>query len=147
MAAGVRNEQSWAALKGIYLLMMWLDAELDSLAIGRLGAYRCAAGYYLYVGSAFGPGGLAARVAHHERPIKARPHWHIDYLRAYACLVETWLVGTAARIECCWASALADAPGLIIPIPGFGASHSPCVSHLLYAPRRPAPRTLTGTLL
>ncbi|MBK9711431.1 MAG: GIY-YIG nuclease family protein [Kouleothrix sp.] len=135
------------ALKGIYLLLLRLDAELADLQVGRLGRYRCAAGHYLYVGSAFGPGGLAARLAHHERPAKARPHWHIDYLRAQARLIEAWAVGSTLRRECCWARALAAEPGLSIPIPGFGATDNGCISHLLYSPSRPALRLLTETLL
>lgn len=133
--------------KGIYLLILRLDAELTDFQIGRLGRFDCAAGYYLYVGSAFAAGGLAARLAHHQRPIKARPHWHVDYLRARARLVETWSVATSMRRECCWARGLAATPGLSIPMPGFGASDNGCISHLLYSPRRPALRALIETLL
>jgi Uri superfamily endonuclease len=136
-----------AALKGIYLLMLRLDATLPDLAVGRLGRFACAAGYYFYIGSAFGAGGIAARLAYHERPVKPRPRWHIDYLRAHARLVESWSIGTGARIECCWAGALAGAPDMSVPIPGFGASDTDCASHLLYAARRPGPRLLTETLL
>ena len=109
--------------------MLRLDADLIDLAIGRLGRYDCAAGYYLYVGSAFGSAGLAARLAHHERAVKQRPHWHIDYLRAQARLVEAWAVGTDARLECCWARALAGAPGLTMPIEGFGSSDNGCATY------------------
>jgi Uri superfamily endonuclease len=133
-------------LKGIYLLMLALDDELADLAIGRLGRYNCAAGYYLYVGSAFGAGGLTARIAYHARMVKARPHWHIDYLRARARLIEVWCVGTSLRLECCWARGLAASPGVAVPIPGFGSSDNGCVSHLLYTARRPSPRLLTESL-
>ena len=135
------------APKGIYLLILRLDTHLTGLAIGRLGRYDFAAGYYLYLGSAFGAGGLAARLAHHERAIKPHPHWHIDYLRPRAGLIETWAVASGVRKECCWAQGLAAAPGVSFPVPGFGASDNGCVSHLLYAPRRPAQRLLTETLL
>jgi Uri superfamily endonuclease len=134
-------------LKGIYLLMLRLDAPLTELAIGRLGQYDCAAGYYLYVGSAFGAGGLAARLAHHERPSKPRPHWHIDYLRARAPLIEAWSVSTTVRRECCWAQELAAAPGMSYCIPGFGASDNGCTSHLLFSSRRPPSRLLTESML
>src|SRR5581483_8400507 len=116
---------------------MRLDAELADLPIGRLGRYDFAAGYYLYVGSAFGSGGVAARLAHHERVVHPRPHWHIDYFRPHATLIEAWCIFTAARIEPCWARRLAAAPELSIPVPGFGASDSASASHLLYARRRP----------
>jgi Uri superfamily endonuclease len=134
-------------VKGIYLLMLRLDAALTDLAIGRLGRFDCAAGYYMYVGSAFGAGGIAARLAYHARATKLHPHWHIDYLRAHARLLETWSVGTTVRLECCWASELARAPELSFAVPGFGSSDNGCVSHLLYAARRPGPRLLTAALL
>ncbi|MFO8145391.1 MAG: DUF123 domain-containing protein, partial [Candidatus Syntrophosphaera sp.] len=54
------------------------------------------------VGSARGPGGLAARIARHQREPKPR-HWHIDYLRAHAELIAVWYtVGSLGR-ECSWA--------------------------------------------
>lgn len=136
-----------ATLKGIYLLIMRLDAELADLAIGRLGRYDFAAGYYLYVGSAFGSGGIAARLAHHERADKPRPHWHIDYLRARVALVESWGIVTAARLESCWARRLAELPDMRIPVAGFGASDSDFTSHLLYASRRPPRERIAAALM
>jgi Uri superfamily endonuclease len=139
--------QSRATLKGTYLLILHVDADLTDLAIGRLGHAHFAPGYYLYIGSALGPGGIPARLAYHERRVKARPHWHIDYLRAHARLVEAWGVGTLVKVECCWVRALASAPAISIPVPRFGASDNGCPSHLLYAPRRPSLRLLTESLL
>lgn len=135
------------APKGTYLLILRLDTDLTGLAIGRLGRYDFAAGYYLYLGSAFGAGGLAARLAHHRRAVKPHPHWHVDYLRACTHLIETWAVGSGMRKECCWTQGLAESPGLSFPVPSFGASDNGCVSHLLYSARRPALRLLTDTLL
>jgi len=48
------------------------------------------AGYYAYVGSAFGPGGLKSRVKRHLRMDK-KTVWHIDYLREVAEPVEVWI--------------------------------------------------------
>jgi len=53
--------------------------------VGRLGRVRFPAGWYAYVGSAYGPGGLAARISRHLRPSKPS-HWHLDYL-----LNEQWV--------------------------------------------------------
>jgi Uri superfamily endonuclease len=39
-------------------------------------------GYYLYLGSALGLGGLRTRIADRQKP-SLRPHWHFDYLRAH----------------------------------------------------------------
>lgn len=134
-------------MKGIYLLILRLDGALVDQPIGRLGRFTFAPGYYLYVGSAFGSGGIAARLAHHERAHKPRPHWHIDYLRQQAVLAEAWGVATLARLERCWAGALARSPGLSIPAPGFGASDSDVISHLLYAGHAPPRQVLIDTLL
>jgi Uri superfamily endonuclease len=135
------------ALKGTYLLLLQLDADLPDLQVGRLGRCRFAAGYYLYVGSAHGPGGIPARLAHHERRVKARPHWHIDYLRPHARLLEAWSIGSRARIECPLVRALVDLAGLRYAVRGFGSSDSDCPCHLLYLPRRPGLCLLTQTLL
>jgi Uri superfamily endonuclease len=40
-------------------------AQMNRLEIGRLGVYDIVPGYYAYVGSAFGAGGLRARICHH----------------------------------------------------------------------------------
>lgn len=134
-------------MKGIYLLIMRLDADVGQLAIGRLGRFDFAAGYYLYVGSAFGSGGIVARLAHHERMDKAHQRWHVDYLREHAVLVESWSVATGAHLEAGWANRLAAAPELSIPAPGFGASDSDAASHLLYCRCRPARQLIVETLM
>ncbi|MFN8566835.1 MAG: DUF123 domain-containing protein [Kouleothrix sp.] len=73
-------------MKSIYLLILRLDADLADFAIGRLGCYCFTAGYYLYVGSAFGSGGITARLAHHQHRPKPLAATHIDYLREHtAC--------------------------------------------------------------
>jgi len=48
-------------------------------------------GYYIYIGSAFGPGGVRARMLRHLRADKPK-HWHIDYLRefCYSHLLHTF---------------------------------------------------------
>ena len=126
---------------------MRLDAALAGLAIGRLGRYDFPAGYYLYVGSAFGKGGIAARLAYHEHPVKARPHWHIDYFRPHVALIESWSVATAAHLESCWARHLAAGPGIRVPAPGFGASDSDFISHLLYSGARPPRHLIVEALM
>jgi Uri superfamily endonuclease len=145
----VRNRPNAAEtpLNGTYLLMMRLDSDLDALQVGRLGVFGFAAGYYLYVGSAFGPGGLPARLAYHARRVKLRPHWHIDYLRPHARLLEAWSVSGAPPLERAWVQALEHLPGVAVPVPGFGARDTARRAHLFYAPRRPGTRQLTGTVL
>jgi Uri superfamily endonuclease len=109
--------------------------------IGRLGRLRLAPGFYVYVGSAGGPGGVAARLAYHRRPPR-RPHWHVDYLKAAARLVDIWYATGRTCREHEWARRLARAPGALTPLPGFGASDCTCAAHLLYFAERPSPAVL-----
>ena len=116
---------------GSYALLLIL-AEPVRLAVGRLGVFDFSAGQYLYFGSAHGPGGLRGRLAHHLRPVE-RPHWHIDYLRAYAEVRQVWWAVGKESLECAWSQALIGLPGVTFPAPGFGASDCKmgCVSHLV----------------
>ena len=50
--------------KGTYVLIASL-AQMKRLEIGSLGRQDIVPGFYLYVGSAFGAGGLRARIGHH----------------------------------------------------------------------------------
>ncbi|MBX3055225.1 MAG: DUF123 domain-containing protein [Anaerolineae bacterium] len=93
--------------KGSYALLLRLD-QSAWLQIGRLGRWPFAAGYYLYLGSGLGPGGLAARLRRHLSPVE-RPFWHIDYLRRQAVVTAVWVQEGPARLECTWA-ALAARP-------------------------------------
>jgi Uri superfamily endonuclease len=115
------------------VLVMRLPRPLR-LTVGRLGVYDIDSGWYLYVGSAQGPGGLRARVGRHLRNVERR-HWHIDFLREVAPVEDVWLCAGPPS-ECQWAQALMTA-GLRIPIAGFGASDCRCPSHLFYSLRQP----------
>ena len=106
--------------------------------IGKLGTLQLRPGYYLYVGSARGPGGINARVNRHRRRDKKR-HWHIDYLRRHTALVEVWLQ-TGDSLEHGWAAALAAR--YPIAMPRFGASDCRCNSHLFWSAGRPGPNAL-----
>lgn len=136
-----------STVKGSYILILQLVRPVLGLRVGRLGSYDFAAGYYLYVGSAHGSGGLAARLAYHQRPQKAHPHWHFDYLRAEGRLREAWTVAGPERLECVWCKALRNQPGLTMPVPGFGSRDTGCASHLFYSPRAPHPSLLTTVIL
>ncbi|MGO8837631.1 MAG: GIY-YIG nuclease family protein [Limisphaerales bacterium] len=74
--------------KGTYVLITSVS-QMKRLEVGSLGVFDIVPGYYLYVGSAFGPGGLRARIGHHLESTAA-PHWHIDYLLQVATPVELW---------------------------------------------------------
>jgi Uri superfamily endonuclease len=112
-----------------------MDAP-QTVVVGALGALAFPAGWYLYLGSAHGPGGLAARLARHRRRGDKRFHWHIDYLRAVTVLVQVWSDDGASQ-ECRWAAAAAALPGANIVAPRFGASDCRCPAHLYHYARQP----------
>jgi Uri superfamily endonuclease len=101
-----------------------------TIRVGRLGRFRFPPGWYAYVGSARGPGGLAARLSRHLRLSKPL-RWHIDYLRAHAQPTEIWYTVGIQKRECAWARAMAELPGASIPVPRFGASDCCCPAHLI----------------
>lgn len=120
---------------GTYVLLMQLQQQRN-IVVGGLGSHDMPGGYYCYVGSAFGPGGLRARLHHHARLAKS-PHWHIDYLRHHAPLVEIWYTQTQLKREHDYASLLRAMSMARVPVAGFGASDCKCSSHLVHLPARP----------
>jgi Uri superfamily endonuclease len=123
------------ATQGTYALLLELE-EPGELEVGRLGRIRFDSRFYLYFGSAFGPGGLGARLAHHLKAAR-RPHWHIDHLRRVAGVRGAWYTGESARLECTWVDAASALRGVSL-VPGFGSSDCRCCSHLLAAARLPS---------
>lgn len=125
-----------AVSTGQYVLLLHLQVD-QSLVIGKLGTFDFPAGWYAYVGSAFGPGGLVGRLKHHLQPTDT-PHWHIDYLRQVAVLKEIWLSPDVERREQDWVDLMIDIPGAVVLVEGFGASDSSRESHLFYFDVRPS---------
>lgn len=132
----MRNE------KGTYVLILTLDKEA-AIAVGKLGMFSFPAGYYLYIGSALG--GLFARVRRHIQGGK-KIHWHIDYLRQKAKVVEIWYMVSEGSLECSWSQAAANLPeAQSLPV-GFGSSECSCRSHLLYFNSKPSFETFRHLL-
>lgn len=123
---------------GTYALVLASD-EARGLCIGRLGSLALRPGWYVYVGSAFGPGGVGARLAHHRKRA-ARPHWHVDHLRLHTQLERVWYTHDPIRREHQWAQVMRQLPGAEMPLHGFGSSDCACASHLLRFARRPSLR-------
>jgi Uri superfamily endonuclease len=121
--------------KGSYLLMLKL-LRTKEIQVGKLGRIGFERGWYAYAGSAFGPGGLAARLNHHLRPVQKR-HWHIDYLRDEAIAMAVWIAQGLPSREHDWASILAKHPWAGKWVRGFGCSDCTCPSHLLYFEHQP----------
>lgn len=123
---------------GTYAIVFAADKR-QTIQVGRLGTLDVRPGYYLYGGSALGPGRLAARVGRHCRQDK--PHrWHVDYLRAVTKVEEVWYATGAERQECLWAATMGNMPGASVPMRGFGASDCRCEAHLFFFNRRPSAR-------
>ena len=118
---------------GTYALILERPAP-QHLRVGRLGPIEFGSAFYFYSGSAFGPGGLAARLGHHLRE-SPRPHWHIDFLRRSARIVEIWTTTDPRRLECAWFAAARSLRGART-IEGFGSSdcRQGCGSHLKKIP-------------
>jgi Uri superfamily endonuclease len=95
------------------------------------------AGFYVYVGSALGPGGLTARVARHLAADK-KLRWHIDYLRTATQPVAVWYTLDPSRRECHWAEVLSCTTAVTVPLTGFGASDCTCCSHLFFSTMEPS---------
>lgn len=118
---------------GTYVLVLRSPGR-ERIRVGKWGELATEAGYYLYVGSAFGPGGVLSRVSRHCRGHKAK-RWHIDYLREYAAVSAVWYIHSAVRYEHRWAEALRNLEHTV-PISGFGCSDCRCDSHLFFVKQK-----------
>jgi Uri superfamily endonuclease len=115
---------------GTYALLMEFEQEAV-ITVGRLGTFRFAAGYYVYVGSALGSGGLAARLARHRRQDKTL-RWHIDYVLVHARIADIKANTSGQELECAWAQKLLNMSGARVVAPRLGSSDCKCPSHLIY---------------
>jgi Uri superfamily endonuclease len=130
---------------GTYALVLHLR-ETRSIIAGKLGNVPAPAGFFTYVGSAFGPGGVAGRVRRHLRPGRS-PHWHIDYLRPVAPIVEVWHSYDPAPREHEWARQLATMTGRVQGLRGFGSSDCTCPTHLFHSTEPPSLSEFTRRIL
>lgn len=121
---------------GTYALVLQAEAE-QAIDVGALGTLAVRPGWYVYVGSAFGPGGLRARVHRHVRADGAQ-HWHVDYVRAVTSVDAVWYTSDDTCRECDWATMLRSQEEGRVPLAGFGASDCACASHLVAFSARPS---------
>ena len=129
---------------GTYALLLALPQSVQ-LRIGALGECRFETGWYVYLGSALGPGGLSARVGRHIGA-QGRMHWHIYYLTRVAEVVRVgWRVGVERR-ECGWAQAVGGWPGARLALARFGASDCRCDTHLWTFSEQPDLARLPGAI-
>ncbi len=112
---------------GTYALIFQNNA-LTYIQAGSLGRLVVEPGWYIYVGSAFGPGGLRGRLMHHlnDRPRR----WHVDALKSATSIHSVWFTTDPRRLEHAWAQAWMNLPGIAVPWKGFGSSDCRCQAHL-----------------
>lgn len=118
-------------MKGIYILILRLDTDLD-LVIGKLGIINFKRGYYYYIGSALGTGGFK-RVTRHFNVASGKNStrkWHIDYFLPNSSVICALLLPTDEALECRAAKELLEYSEII---PGFGCSDCTCKTHLFFS--------------
>ena len=126
------NSDSIPTFKGTYLLVL-SNKESQKINIGKQGDFLFPSGLLVYVGSAFGSGGLRGRISHHLR-INRKCQWHIDYLLQKMPVCQVLYTENPSRLEHEWAMLLERILELSIPMKRFGASDSQCASHLFHIP-------------
>lgn len=120
---------------GTYIIVM----RATQGAAVQIGSWRCIElrrGWYIYVGSAFGPGGIGARVRRHFREDKVK-RWHIDYITTLAKPQCAWFCIEAQRLEHSWATVCQQSDAFTA-IKGFGCSDCTCGSHLFGVDEEPS---------
>ena len=117
---------------GTYALIFNLKNKISS-QVGSLGLLSLEPANYIYIGSAFGPGGIKARTNRHIK-INKVSRWHIDYMRPFLILNEIWHIYNY-KCECVWAQ-IFSLKG-IVPFKGFGSSDCNCKSHFFKFNKKP----------
>jgi Uri superfamily endonuclease len=115
---------------GTYIVVLKCSKAMK-LPIGKSGTLAANRGYYVYIGSAFGPGGIKSRLRHHGK-ISSTPHWHIDYLRIETVIYKAYAFYSYKHRECDWAAVIAENSDSIEPLKGFGSSDCKCRTHLYF---------------
>lgn len=113
--------------KGTYALLLRFDISRGVTFAGN--ASRLSPGWYVYAGSAYGPGGVGARLKRHFRQDK-KLHWHVDQLTIGAD--EIWALAFRDGSECEIVDRIRVAGLGETALPGFGSSDcTHCEAHLL----------------
>lgn len=120
--------QSLPAERGAYALVIDLIRPL-ALGIPRYSGSVLPTGRYVYCGSAYGPGGIAARVGRHLRTDK-KLRWHVDHLTHAGTVVDVMPV--IGGRECDLLAAVLTTPGAHVPLRRFGGMDCiSCPAHLV----------------
>ena len=133
-APEVLKKMEIPASPGSYLIIGRLDNEI-LLNSGRFSGHELLRGYYVYSGSAFGPGGLFSRISRHLNPDTKR-FWHFDHLKANLCFIEVLFSAISNSQECDFIKVVQTIEGISFPLKLFGASdcRQKCPAHLARFP-------------
>ncbi|WP_455202658.1 GIY-YIG nuclease family protein, partial [Kaarinaea lacus] len=116
--------------KGTYALIFQANTAFVC-NVGKHHNFEGKVGRYIYVGSAFGPGGVRARIIHHLKT-SSKPHWHLDYIRPYIQPVAVCFCYSSKRQEHQWAAVVGKIAGAQTPMHNFGSTDCTCPSHLFF---------------
>ncbi len=118
-------------VSGAYTFVLYLQSPLP-LSIKKFSGAVLDSGLYLYSGSAYGPGGIKARLSRHLRR-KKKVHWHIDHVTSKSNILAAAALPEGR--ECHTIGKVLKDRQAGIPIPGFGSSDcGTCSSHFLSLP-------------
>ena len=132
---------------GTYALVMRLPAA-RRLPIGRRREIHFfESGWYIYVGSAKGPGGIKSRTDRHLTLHRenAKPLiWNIDDLREAVVIEEIWFSYDEASLEHEWSQAIMKHFRAEVPVKRFGSKDckAKCPAHLFRLAKRPVAAAL-----
>ncbi len=121
------NDPQLPTAGGAYLLALMLPHPIR-VNLSRAGCALLSSGPHVYVGSAWGPGGIRARVHRHLRKTKSQ-HWQIDQLTMATEHIAAVIVPGGS--ECALGRLLLRSNYFKIAARGFGnADCRACESHL-----------------
>jgi Uri superfamily endonuclease len=114
--------------RGAYVLVLRLDEPIH-IEFPRVACDQLIPGWYVYLGSARGSGGIRARVKRHFQHRK-KAHWHIDRLTVRA--VEMAALAVVDGYECELVGKLLESLQFKVAAAGFGSTDCRlCEGHLL----------------
>jgi Uri superfamily endonuclease len=137
-ASGHDRSTGPSEVPGTYVVVYYLPKAASKLTIGALGVFDFPAGYYAYLGSAFGGGGVRKRTHRHLTETTPRK-WNVDHLKPLCTPVAVWWTHDRDKAEFDWAEILGSMPGSSVPAPRFGAAdNKKAEAHLVRFDRMPS---------
>ena len=138
-----KSEISSRTEGGVYIIIFYIPVK-KTIEVGRAKRIcTFSRGWYAYVGSAHGSGGLRARTSRHTRFLGDGKEvgWHFDSIREIATVKEIWCAEVPKEAEHRWSQTLSRLSDVSVPIPGIGSTDCNCPAHV-YRFRRQLPASL-----